>query len=123
MLWVLLEAIAGRGERCVVVSTSTATLDLVERMVCRQQGWVTVLGGERDSGLWRVGGRHGTRVQYSVVGKVLQVPEMGGTAPMDGGRPGRAGEEAYYDALGYVLGQLVSAVEQPRIVRSVVVQV
>jgi DNA repair and recombination protein RAD54B len=38
VLSVLLTAIVARGERCVVVSTSTATLDLVGQLVCRPLG-------------------------------------------------------------------------------------
>ncbi|EFJ40540.1 hypothetical protein VOLCADRAFT_99672 [Volvox carteri f. nagariensis] len=42
VLSLLLSAIAARGERCVVVSTSTATLDLVGQLVCKAQGLTTV---------------------------------------------------------------------------------
>ncbi|KAG2442443.1 hypothetical protein HXX76_002529 [Chlamydomonas incerta] len=38
----LLRAVAAAGERCVVVSTSTAALDLVGRLVCRPLGLSTV---------------------------------------------------------------------------------
>ncbi|GLC51026.1 hypothetical protein PLESTB_000458000 [Pleodorina starrii] len=42
VLSVLLSGITARGERCVVVSTSTATLDLVGSLVCGAQGLTTV---------------------------------------------------------------------------------
>ncbi|PNH03572.1 DNA repair and recombination protein RAD54B [Tetrabaena socialis] len=42
VLAVLLRTISGRGERCVVVSTSTATLDLVGSLLCAPLGLSTV---------------------------------------------------------------------------------
>ncbi|GLI69784.1 hypothetical protein VaNZ11_014442, partial [Volvox africanus] len=53
VLFVLLSAIASRRERCVVVSTSTAALDLVGNLVCKVQGLTTV----RIDGATSVDGR------------------------------------------------------------------
>ena len=41
-LAVMLEAIAAEGNRTVVVSTSTAALDLIEQLVCIPKGYKTV---------------------------------------------------------------------------------
>lgn len=113
VLWVLLEAIAGRGERCVVVSTSTATLDLVERMVCRRQGWAPGPGGWRNGGLWRNGGRHGTQLQKFVVWKVIQVAGMGVPVSREW-RAGVGGKHVTWP-MGTGCGQPVRVVEQPRV--------
>jgi hypothetical protein len=48
-LAVLLKAVAAQAERCVVVSTSTAALDAVERLVCRPQGCVVPMKGRMGS--------------------------------------------------------------------------
>jgi hypothetical protein len=40
----LLGSVLGSGARAVVVSTSTATLDLVDAMLCQPNGWVRVGG-------------------------------------------------------------------------------
>ncbi|MEW5302035.1 MAG: hypothetical protein WDW36_004847 [Sanguina aurantia] len=42
VLEVLLRSILGDGQRCVVVSTSTAMLDLVDRLLCGPRKWRTV---------------------------------------------------------------------------------
>eukprot|EP00798_Chlamydomonas_sp_ICE-L_P002367 gene2367-8676_t len=39
-LHALLQAIVKSGERCVVVSQSTAALDLIQQVACHQNGWV-----------------------------------------------------------------------------------
>ncbi|KAG1662668.1 hypothetical protein FOA52_014594, partial [Chlamydomonas sp. UWO 241] len=38
----LLAFITGKGQRCVVVSTSTAVLDLIDEAICQEQGYRTV---------------------------------------------------------------------------------
>lgn len=50
VLEALLRAVVAVGERCVVVSTSTAALDAIDRLLCKPMGWAGLRGGAERGG-------------------------------------------------------------------------
>ena len=61
----ILSSIIGANQRCVVVSTSTAALNLIEEVICRAQGYSTV----RIDGGTNVNERHNIVQGFNLHGK------------------------------------------------------